>query len=146
MSFLLDTNVLSELRKPPSRRDAAVMAWFESVTSDALYISVLVLGEVRKGIERIRGSDAPQARALDAWAAQVETYYGDRVLPVTAGVAARWGRAQADRNFPVMDALMAATADEFGLRLVTRNVQDLAGWPSVEPPLNPFEQATRRRR
>lgn len=138
MTYLLDTNVLSELRKPAARRNAGLAAWFSRASQDELYLSVLVVGEVRKGIERVRASDAAQALALDTWLGQVETHYAERIIPVTTAVAARWGRAQTTRNFPVIDALMAATADEHGLCLVSRNVDDLAGWPSVHPPLNPF--------
>lgn len=140
MTYLLDTNVLSELRKPTARRNAGLTAWFSRARPDDLYLSVLVVGEVRKGIERVRASDAAQALALDTWLGQVETHYAERIIPVTTAVAARWGRAQTTRNFPVIDALMAATADEHGLRLVSRNIDDLAGWPSVHPPLNPFSE------
>jgi predicted nucleic acid-binding protein len=138
VSYLLDTNILSELRKAEERRDKGLMAWFGSVSSEQLYLSVLVLGEIRKGIERIRSPDPGQARALDRWLVRVQTLYADRLLPVTAAIAARWGAAQATRNYPVVDALMAATADEHDLRLVTRNVQDLDGWPAIHAHLNPF--------
>lgn len=138
MSYLLDTNILSELRKPETRRNAGVVAWLSQVRSGELYLSVLVIGEIRKGIERVRGPDPGQAQALDAWLGQIETLYTDRIMPITTAIAARWGRAQAARTYPVIDGLMAATADEHGLQLVSRNTRDLAGWPAIRAPLNPF--------
>lgn len=139
MSFLLDTNILSELRKPEARRDSGLRAWFDGVASEDLFLSVLAIGEIRKGIERVRAPDPKQARALDTWLGQIEAFYADRILPVTATVAMRWGHAQARRNYPVIDALMAATADEHDMQLVTRNVADLPQWPAVHPHLNPFK-------
>lgn len=138
MNYLLDTNILSELRKPDVRRNAGLMAWLESVDSSALHLSVLVVGEIRKGIERVRSPDPAQAEALDTWLRRIEAAYADRILPVTAVVARRWGRSQGARSYPVIDALLAATADEHELQLVTRNTADLVGWPGVHPPLNPF--------
>lgn len=140
MNHLLDTNILSELRKPEERRDPGVMRWFESVRSDQLYLSVLVIGEIRKGIERVRGPDPRQAGALESWLSRVEGHYSGRILPITTEIAARWGRAQAQHNFPVIDALLAATADEHKLQLVSRNVQDLSLWPALQPHLNPFSR------
>lgn len=139
MNYLLDTNILSELRKPEARRNAGLVTWLSNVRSDELYLSVLVIGEIHKGIEQVRGADPAQARALDAWLARIETFYADRIVPITTAIAVRWGRAQATRNYPVIDALMAATADEHSLQLVSRNVQDLAGWPAIHPHLNPFD-------
>jgi toxin FitB len=141
VSYLLDTNILSELRKPVARRNVGVMAWFSMAEADELYLSVLVIGEIHKGIERVRGSDQEQARALSTWLRRIETNYADRILQVTIGIATRWGQLQAIRNYPVIDALLAATADEHGLRLVSRNVQQLVDWPAVHPHLNPFESA-----
>ncbi|MFT4045225.1 MAG: type II toxin-antitoxin system VapC family toxin [Solimonas sp.] len=138
MSYLLDTNVLGELRKPPARRDAGVTAWWRDVRAEDLFLSVLTVGEIRKRIERVRPDDPAQADALDRWLVQVETFYADRILPVTEAIAVRWGRVQAQHNYPVIDALIAATADEHGLCFVSRNVADLSGWPSFQPPLNPF--------
>lgn len=138
MRYLLDTNILSELRKPEGRRNPGLVKWLSKVRSEELYLSVLAIGEIRKGIERVRGPDPEQARALDAWLARMETFYADRIVPITTAIAGRWGRAQATRNYPVIDGLMAATADEQGLQLVSRNVQDLAEWPAVHPHLDPF--------
>lgn len=139
MTYLLDTNILSELRKPEARRNKGLTDWLSKVQSDDLFLSVLVVGEVRKGIERVRAGDPKQARALEEWLAQVEVFYSDRILPITTPIATRWGRAQVGRNYPVIDGLMAATADEHNLQLVTRNTQDLAGWPALHPLLNPWK-------
>lgn len=140
MRYLLDTNVISELRKGADRCDAHVRRWFEHAASGAdLYLSVLVLGELRQGIERIRDRDRAQAQALEGWLNRTEGAYGPRILPITVEIAQRYGRAQARKAFPVIDALMAATADEHGLQLVTRDLGDLEGWPFAHIPVNPFE-------
>ena len=81
MSFLLDTNVISELRKGP-RADTSVIEWFDGVTEEEIHLSVLVVGELRRGIERLRGRDARQAGALEAWLRQVVREHAERILPV----------------------------------------------------------------
>jgi toxin FitB len=123
--YLLDTNVVSELRKD-TRANPNVLAWFEAVDEDELFLSVLVLGEIRRGIERIRPTDPAQARALDRWLKGLESAYADRVLPVTSVIADKWGRLSASNPPSVVDGLMAATALENDLTLVTRNIQDVA--------------------
>ena len=138
MSYLLDTNILSEMRKPLSRRNAGLTVWLSAVKPHELYLSVLVVGEIRKGIAQLRARDADQALALDTWLGRIESFYADRILPITLPIARRWGEAQAVRNYPVIDSLLAATADEHELRLVSRNVADLKDWPAVRAPLNPF--------
>ena len=100
-------------------------------------MSVLVFGEIRRGIERLRSRDGVQAEAYEHWLNELFGEYQDRILPVTAQVAERWGRFNAIRTLPVIDGLMAATAAVMGLTLVTRNVSDLAGI-GVQL-LNPFE-------
>ena len=135
MSLLLDTNVLSELRKG-SRASSRVRAWFEGVASDEIHLSVLVVGELRRGIERVRGRDARQAAALERWLSRVVTDHAERILPVDGRVAEQWGRLTAVRAGSVIDTLMAATAMVHGLVLVTRNVRDVA-WTGVSC-LNPF--------
>jgi predicted nucleic acid-binding protein len=125
VSFLLDTNVVSELRK--SQCDPAVAAWFASVSGEPHYISVLVLGEIRRGITRLQGRDAQQARVLEAWLDQLATRFASRVLPIDAAVADRWARFDPARPVPVQDGLMAATALVHDLTLATRNVNDVAG-------------------
>lgn len=136
MSFLIDTNIVSEIRKG-SRCDPAVAAWWGGVAEDELRISVLVLGEIRKGVELARQRDPQKARALEAWLNDLVSDFGDRILPVDAAVAEEWGRMAAVRPVPAIDALLAATARTNGLTLVTRNAADVAGL-DVEV-LNPFE-------
>lgn len=135
MSFLIDTNVISEIRKG-DRCDPGVAAWWADVAEDDLWLSALVLGEIRKGVELARRRDPQKAAALEAWLGEVVAGFADRVLPVDAAVAEEWGRMNAIRPVPVIDALLAATARANGLTLVTRNEADVAGI-GVEV-LNPF--------
>ena len=136
MAFLIDTNVISEVRKG-SRCDPTVAAWWNGVAEDDLWLSPLVLGEIRKGVELARRRDPRKAEALEAWLADLMSGFGDRVLPVDAAVAEQWGKMNALRPIPIIDALLAATAKVNGLTLVTRNVADVAGL-DVDV-LNPFE-------
>ncbi len=128
MSYLIDTNVLSELRrKSPDHR---VVDWFGKRPSSTLYLSVLTLGEIRKGIEGV--ADEARRQALVDWLAiDLPAFFTGRVLSVDAAVADRWGRlvASAGRPLPVIDSLLAATAMEHDMVLVTRNVKDFAGLP-----------------
>jgi predicted nucleic acid-binding protein len=134
VSYLLDTNIISEVRKG-RRANEGVARWYESIRDSDLYLSVLVLGEIRQGLERVRGRDAAQAAALEQWLRDVRDAFGSRVLPVTQAVAEEWGRMNALRLFPVVDGLMAATAKVHGLTLVTRNVADIvdAGADCLDP-------------
>ena len=136
MSFLIDTNIISEVRKG-DRCDPAVASWWASVAEDDLWLSALVLGEIRKGVELARRRDPQKAAALEAWLAAVVSGFGDRVLPVDIAVAEEWGRMNASRPVPVIDALLAATAKANGLTFVTRNGADVAGL-GIEV-LNPFQ-------
>ena len=136
MSYLLDTNVISELRKGP-RGNAHVAAWVASVPDHALYLSVLVIGEIRRGIERIRPRDPPAAATLEGWLTQVVTEYHSRILAVDHEVAEAWGRMTALRPLPTVDSLLAATAKVYGLTLVTRNITDIVATGVAY--LNPFE-------
>jgi predicted nucleic acid-binding protein len=123
--FLLDTNVLSELRKG-ERADANVRRWFGSVDENLLFLSVLVTGEVRRGIEAIRKRDVRAAAALECWLETLVKAHSDRVLPVDAAIADEWGRLDARGSLPVVDGLLAATARVHDLTLVTRDVKDVA--------------------
>ena len=109
MSLLLDTNVVSELRKGP-RANAHVRGWLEGVAVDEIHLSVLVVGELRRGIELVRRRDADQAAALERWLNRVTTDHAERILPVDSLVAQQWGLLTARRPGSVVDTLMAATA------------------------------------
>ncbi len=135
MSFLLDTNVVSEARK--SNADENVRRWFSSVKGADLFLSVLVVGEIRLGIQRLRRRDPAQSAAFEAWLARLRQDYAERILPIDADVAEEWGRINAVRSVPTIDALMAATAKVHGLILVTRNVSGLAH--TGVRLLNPFD-------
>ena len=124
MSYLIDTNVLSELRKG-ARADAGVRDWFADADDADLFTSVLVLGELRRGLESIRRRDAPAALALEQWLLRLAETFGDRVLPVTAPVADVWGRLNVPDPLPGVDGLLAATALVHDLTLVTRNLRDV---------------------
>jgi predicted nucleic acid-binding protein len=125
VTFLLDTNVISEIRKPD--RDPGVSAWFEGAGSNELYLSVLVLGEIRQGVERLRARrDHPQADVCEHWLATLRDDFVDRLLPISEDVADRWGRLNAARPLPVVDGLLAATALAHDLTLVTRERETLA--------------------
>jgi len=134
MTYLLDTNVLSETRK---RQPAAGVAdWIAAMPPDRLHVSVLTLGEIEQGIARIRGrGDLQQASSIERWLRDVEVGFEDRVLPVTLRVAAAWGRQQYSQPLPVIDALIAATARVHGMTVVTRNAKDfeLAGVQALNP-------------
>jgi toxin FitB len=136
VSFLIDTNIISEVRKG-DRCDAAVAAWWAGVAEDDLWLSALVVGEMRKGVELARRRDPQKAAVLETWLSDVVSGFGDRVLPVDASVAEEWGRMNAIRPVPVIDALLAATAKANDLTLVTRNEADVSGL-GVEV-LNPFQ-------
>jgi len=136
MGFLIDTNVLSELRKK-DRANTGVKQWFASVDGKSLYLSVLVIGEVRNGIERLRRRDPAAAENLDRWLSKVENDMAGRILPVTTAIADRWGQLNAPDPLPVIDSLLAATALEHDLTLVTRNVDDVQR--SGVKLLNPFK-------
>lgn len=135
MSFLVDTNVLSELRRPTP--DQHVAGWLATASSDNLFSSVLVFGELRKGVEQKRRRDRVAGDSLDSWVRRAEVEFGDRILPVTREIADRWGRLGVPDPLPVIDGLLAATALVHGMTLVTRNVAHLER-TGVQL-LNPFE-------
>lgn len=138
MTWLVDTNVISEVRKG-TRCHPAVAAWWADVADRDLFLSALTLGEIRKGVEGVRPRDPAKAAALEGWLAEVAEAFGPRVLGVDAAVAEAWGRMSAIRSIPVVDALLAATARVHDLVLVTRNAADVEGL-GVQV-LNPFESA-----
>jgi toxin FitB len=125
VSYLVDMNVLSEIRKGKAC-DASVRRWWATVMADEVYLSVLVLGEIRRGIELRRRNDTIQANVLGAWLTRLETVYADRILNVDTAVADLWGRLQVPNPLPVVDGLLAATALVHDLALVTRNVGDVS--------------------
>jgi toxin FitB len=136
LSYLLDTNVVSELRKPKANR--GVSSWFEGVDSSDLYLSVLVVGEIRQGIERLRQrGDNDQANVFEGWLTVLKEGFADRVLAVSTSVAEHWGRLNAAQPLPVVDGLLAATAIEHDLTLVTRDSRTLAS--SGARLLNPWQ-------
>ena len=125
MSYLLDTNVLSELRRKSP--DETVVEWFARRPPSTLYLSVLTLGELRKGIEGV--ADSKRRMSLNDWLeSDLPAFFVGRILPVDAQVAERWGRllATAGRPLPAIDSLLGATAAQHGLSIVTRNGKDFA--------------------
>ena len=136
MSFLLDTNVISELRKG-RRCDPNVAAWALSVPQSTLHTSLLVLGEIRRGVERVRRKDQSQARVLEGWLEQVRRTFAGRILGLDEAVVDLWGRMDVPDPVPVVDGLLAATARRHDLVLVTRNVADMRRTGARL--LNPFE-------
>jgi predicted nucleic acid-binding protein len=122
--YLLDTNVVSEIRKG-NRANPNLRSWFQAVPEEGIFLSVLVLGEIRSGVERIRPRDPAQAQALERWLLDLEVTYADRIFPITGAIADRWGRLSAGHPPSVVDCLMAATALENDLTLVTRNTDDV---------------------
>jgi predicted nucleic acid-binding protein len=142
MTFLIDTNIISEIRKG-SRCDTNVAAWYASINDTDLYLSVLVMGEIRKGIELARSRDAAKAETLEAWLNAVDLAFGDRILPFDRAASDEWGRMSALRPIPVIDGLLAATAKINRMTLVTRNEKDVAGLGAKW--LNPFSRVAPER-
>lgn len=124
MSYLLDTNVVSELRKG-ARSSAKVRTWIASVADDDLYLSVLVVGELRQGIERLRKRDPSAVKSIGHWFDALVERYASRVIPIDAVVAEQWGRLNVPDPLSAVDGLLAATALVHDLTLVTRNVRDV---------------------
>jgi predicted nucleic acid-binding protein len=143
VSYLIDTNIISEVRKG-NHCDANVTTWYASIADDDLFLSTLVLGEIRKGVELARPRDSRKAAALERWLREVEGAFAGRVLGIDNAVADQWGRMSAIRPIPVIDGLLAATALTNGLTLVTRNDRDVAGLGAAV--LNPFRAAENRHR
>ena len=125
--YLLDTNVLSEIRKGSRRARPEVWQWWLGMRNEELFLSVMTLGEIRKGIDRLASRDAAQTLILENWLDAVKADFLDRWIEITPGVAECWGRLQAVRSLPEVDALLAASALKHDLTLVTRNEADFAG-------------------
>lgn len=136
MRFLLDTNVISEIRKR-GRANPNVARWVAQTPVKDIGTSVVVLAEIRRGIEMKRRSDPDQAEILDRWFAQMRTRLGDRVLAIDEPIADAWAHLGIPDPIPLVDGLLAATAMVHGLTLVTRNTADVAR--TGVSVLNPFE-------
>jgi toxin FitB len=122
VTYLLDTNVVSETRKQQPARSVA--EWIAATLAERLHISVLTLGEIEQGIARLRNrGDQRQAAALERWLQDMETGFADRAPSVTRPIAAVWGRQRHAQPLPVIDALIAATAKVHDLVVVTRKVK-----------------------
>ena len=134
MKFLLDTNVISEIRKR-ERAHPNVVRWVARTAAEEIGTSVLVLAEIRRGIELKRRSDPEQAKSLDRWLLQMRAGLRDRVLPIDEPIAEAWALLGIPNPLPLIDGLLAATARVHGLTLVTRNVRDIAvaGVPVFDP-------------
>ena len=134
MAYLLDTNTISEWRKPVP--NPGVVTWLQSARRETFYISVLSVGEVRRGIERLRSRDPLQAESIDTWWTELVATFPTRTIGVDSEIADLWGRMDAVHQIPHVDGLLAATALVRGWTLVTRNVGDVARTGVTV--LNPF--------
>jgi predicted nucleic acid-binding protein len=138
VSYLIDTNVISELRKG-KRANPAVASWFEGLADDEVFLSALTLGEIRRGIESIRRRDSAAAGVLESWLGRIAEAHRDRIVAVDRAIAEEWGRMNTPDPLSVVDGLLAATAKVVGLTLATRNTDDIAR--SGVSFFNPFDSA-----
>lgn len=127
VQYLLDTNVVSETRK--KQAEPKVIAFLSTVDASALFMSVLTLGELRKGVALKGRSDPETAKLLASWVDGLEFSFSDRILGVDSATSRCWGELSAERPRPVVDTLLAATAKVHDLTLVTRNRSDMRGIP-----------------
>ncbi len=139
--YLIDTVALSELRR--RQRDPAVVAWFERLRTSDLFLSVISIGEIERGIARQRATDPGFAGALAAWLDRVLALYAERVLPFDLATARRWGVLSAALGNDSADLMIAATALEHGLTVVTRNTSDFE--PTGVDVLDPFSRQAKRK-
>jgi predicted nucleic acid-binding protein len=135
LKYLLDTNVVSELRKG-QRCNHNVAAWFARAPEDEVFLSVLTIGEIRTGIDRIQKRDGSKAGALNRWLKGLIDDFSDRILPIDRAIAEEWGRLNAVGSLRTIDGLLAATAKVHGMSLATRNVKDIV--QSGVDCINPF--------
>jgi predicted nucleic acid-binding protein len=140
VSYLIDTNVISELRKG-SRCDRNVASWFESVSDGELYVSVLTIGELRRGIALVQRRDKASAASLNRWLRTLIENSADRILNVDRVIAEEWGRMNSPAPLPVIDSLIAATAKIHSLTVATRNARDFSR--TGVSCINPFVKAAR---
>src|ERR1700722_935576 len=123
MSYLLDTNIVGELRKG-ARCDPVVMDWYRRYAIETSFISVMTMGEIRKGVESSRRKDLAKAQLLERWLNELESSFEERILPVSAEIADIWGRFVYRGDVAVVDGLIAATAAHHGHTVATRNTKD----------------------
>ena len=133
--FLIDTMVLSELRR--RERDPGVVAWIAKQRQEDCFLSVVSIGEIERGIAQRRGPDPGFAAELATWLDQLLRLHHNRLLPVSLSIARRWGRLSAELGHDSADLLIAATALEHGLMVVTRNLRHFTA--SGVPTLNPWQ-------
>lgn len=124
MKYLVDTNVISEVRKG-LRCHGSVAAWWSTVSTTEIFLSVLTIGETRKGIESVRRRDNRYASMLEGWLQQIISSFNGRILSVELDIVEEWGRLNASDPLPAVDSLLAATAKVRGMTLVTRNIADI---------------------
>ena len=136
MNYLVDTNVLSELRKRQGA-DSQVVGWFRKRKAEELFLSVLTVGELRHGVERVRRRDAASAMTLEKWLHRTVREFQDRIIGVDRAVAERWGSLGIPDPIPAVDGLIAATALERDLAVVTRNTKHIA--PTGARQFDPFK-------
>ena len=135
MDYLLDTNILSELRKG-YKATLSVKSWFDAIPAERMFVSVMAVGEIRRGIALTRRSDLPAAIHLERWLDQLVESAGPRMLPVTLEIADLWGGLCPTQRLPAVDGLMAATAIVHDLTIATRNTRDFER--SGARMINPF--------
>ncbi len=134
MSYLIDTVVLSELRK--TNRSESVVNWFRSTRSVDIFLSVVTIGEIERGIKQQQRNNVEFSQELAKWLDGILLHYTDRILPISINVARRWGALSAEIGNSGADILIAATALEHGLSVVTRNQRHFT--PTGVPVVNPF--------
>ncbi len=134
MSYLIDTVVLSELRK--KNRSESVVNWFRSTRSVDIFLSVVTIGEIERGIKQQQRNNIEFSLELAKWLDGILLHYTDRILPVSINIARRWGTLSAEIGNSGADILIAATALEHGLSVVTRNQRHFT--PTGVPLVNPF--------